>query len=127
MFNAQTFLRLDALASGAVGAILLILVNPAKDELGLPTAFSVIAGIGILAWAAFVGRVSTNPTHSLVAEIIVLNLVYVAGSLALAVADWIALTDLGVAVVLAQAFVVLALTIGQYIGLRADDRAMVTA
>lgn len=127
MNNVRTFLRLDALASGGVGLLLLVLVGPAKDELGLPTAFSISAGILILGWAAFVGWVSKNPTRGMVTEVIALNLVYVAGSLALAVADWIALTDLGVAIVIAQALAVLGLTIGQYAGLRAEENTLVSA
>ena len=127
MFDIRTFLRLDALASGGVGALLLVLASPAESELGLPIVFSVIAGIGILAWAGFVAWVSVKAPRPLVAEVIGLNLVYVAGSLALAVADWVALTDLGVVIVIAQAVAVLGLTIGQYVGYRADDRTLVAA
>lgn len=127
MLNIRTFLRLDALASGGVGLLLLVLANPAKDELGLPIAFSVIAGLGILAWAGFVGWVSIKAPRPLVAEVIALNLVYVAASLALAVADWVDLTDLGVAVVVAQAVAVLGLTVGQFVGFRADDRTPAAA
>lgn len=127
MFTLRTFLRLDALASGAVGALLLVLAGPAKDELGLPIAFSVIAGIAIVGWAAFVGWVSVKASRPLVREVIALNLVYVLASLALAVADWVALTDLGVVLVVAQAAAVLVLTLGQYAGLRAEDRELVSA
>lgn len=127
MFNIRTFLRLDAVASGGVGLLLLVLAGPAKDELGLPIAFSVIAGIAILAWAGFVAWVSVKAPRPLVVEVIALNLVYVAGSLALAVADWVDLTDLGVGIVVAQAIAVLGLTIGQYAGYRADDRTTVPA
>lgn len=127
MPNLRTFLRLDALASGGVGLLLLVLANPAEDELGLPVAFSVIAGLVILAWAGFVSWVSIKAPRPLVTEVIALNLVYVAGSLALAVADWVELTDVGVGVVVAQAVAVLGLTVGQYVGLRADDRTAVPA
>lgn len=127
MFNIRTFLRLDAVASGGVGLLLLVLAGPAKDELGLPIAFSVIAGLGILAWAGFVAWVSVKAPRPLVVEVIALNLVYVAGSLALAVADWVELTDLGVGIVVAQAIAVLGLTVGQYVGYRAGGRTAALA
>lgn len=127
MLNLRTLLRLDALASGGVGALLLALAGPAKDALGLPIAFSVIAGIAILGWATFVGWVSIRAPRPLVKEVIALNAVYVVASLALAVAPWVALTDLGVGLVVAQAAAVLALTLGQYAALRVDDRELVVA
>lgn len=127
MFDTRTFLRLDALASGGVGALLLVLVQPVESELGLPVTFSVITGLLILGWAGFVGWVSIAVNPALVREVIALNLVYVAGSIVLAVADWFPLTDLGVAIVIAQAVAVLGLTVGQYVGYRADDRTLVAA
>lgn len=123
MLNIRTFLRLDALASGGVGLLLLVLCKPAESELSLPITFSVVAGIAILGWAAFVGWVSVAANRALVKEVIGLNLLYVAGSLALVVADWATLTDLGAVIVVAQAVAVLGLTVGQYLGLRAEDPA----
>lgn len=132
MFDLRTVLRLDALASGALGVLLLVLFNPAEDELGLPVALSVTVGVLLLGWAGFVGWVAQRPSRSLVAEVVALNLGYVVASAVFAFADWVALTDLGVAFVLVQAVAVLGFAAGQILGLRtsdlgSDDRQTVAA
>ena len=127
MINVRTFLRLDALASGALGVLLLVLVKPAEDELGMPIGFTVASALLMIGWAAFVGWVSIEARRPLVKEVIALNVVYVAASLLIAVEDWVALKDLGVAFVLVQGLAVLGLTVGQFIGFRADDRTPVPA
>lgn len=127
MFDLRTVLRLDALASGGLGVLLLVLFDPAEDELGLPGALSVTVGILLLGWAGFVGWVAQHPSRSLVTEVVALNLVYVVASAVFAFADWVALTDLGVAFVLVQAVAVLGLVAGQIAGLRHHDREPVAA
>ncbi len=127
MPDLRTFLRLDAFASGGVGVLLLVLINPAEDELGLPVGFTIGAALVMIGWAAFVSWVSTTSSRALANEVVALNVVYVVISVVITVADWIDLTDLGVAFVLAQAAVVLGLTVGQYAGLRAEDRELVAA
>lgn len=127
MFDLRTVLRLDALASGALGVLLLVLFDPADDELGLPVALSVTVGILLLGWAGFVGWVAQRPSRSLVTEVVALNLVYVVASAVFAFAERVALTDLGVAFVLVQAAAVLGLAAGQVAGLRTNDRAPVAA
>jgi hypothetical protein len=114
----NTFLRLDALASGALGLLLLVLTGPAEDELGMPVGFSIGAALVMLGWAGFVVWVAAHPSRGFVTEVVALNLVYVAASVLVAVTDWVALTDLGVVLVLAQALAVLGLTAGQFAGLR---------
>lgn len=125
MFDLRTVLRLDALASGGLGVLLLVLFDPAGDELGLPVALSVTVGVLLLGWAGFVSWVAQRPSRPLVTEVIVLNLGYVVASVVLAFSDWVALTDLGVAVVLVQAVAVLGFAAGQVVGLRTSDRAPV--
>lgn len=132
MFDLRTMLRLDALASGGVGVLLLVLLNPAEDELGLPVALSVTVGVLLLGWAGFVGWLAQRPSRPLVTEVIALNLGYVVASVVFAFADWVALTDLGVAFVLVQAVAVLGFAGGQILGLRtsgrgSDDRQPVAA
>lgn len=117
MFDLRTVLRLDAAASGTLGLLLLVLFSPARGELGLPVAFSLIVGAALVAWAAFVTWVSTTVDRTWVKEVIALNVVYVGASVALVLEEWIALTELGVAFVLVQAVAVLGLTVAQMAGL----------
>ena len=121
-----TALRLDVLASGGLGLLLLLLTGPAEDELGMPVGFTVAAALVMLGWAGFVARVSMHPSRGLVQEVVALNLVYVAASVLVAVTGWVSLTDLGVAFVLVQGLAVLGLTVWQFAGLRAGDREVVS-
>jgi hypothetical protein len=114
-------LQLDAVASGGMGVLLLVLFSPAEDELGLPVALSVTVGVLLLGWAGFVTWVAQKPSRGLVREVIGLNLVYVVLSVVFAFADWVSLTDLGVAFVLVQAAAVVGFVAGQVVGLRSDD------
>jgi hypothetical protein len=113
MLDLRTVLRLDAAASGGLGVLLLLLFSPAEDELGLPVALSVAVGALLLAWAGFVTWVASGPSRTRVSAVIGLNLAYVAGSVALALADGVDLTGLGVAFLLVQAVAVLGLTARQ--------------
>jgi hypothetical protein len=121
MLGLRNVLRLDAAASGGLGALLLVLVGPAEDNLGLPVAMSVTAGVLLLAWAGFVALVARNPARSLVREVIGVNLLYVAASAVFAWVDRVDLTGLGVAVVLVQAVAVLCLTAMQIACARLDQ------
>lgn len=119
MFDLRTVLRLDALASGGLGALLLVASGPAEELLGLPVALSLTVGGLLLAWAGLVAWVSTHLRRSWVAEVVALNVAYVVASVVLALAGWVALTGLGVAFVLVQAVAVLGLTAAQAASLRA--------
>lgn len=118
MFDLRTILRLDALASGGLGALLLVASGPAEELLGLPVALSLTVGGLLVAWAGFVGWVSTHLRRSWVAEVVVLNVAYVVASVVFALAGWVELTSLGVAFVLVQAVAVLGLTAVQAASLR---------
>lgn len=113
MFDLRTVLRLDAVASGGLGLLLLMLFAPAEDLLGLPVALSLGVGAFLLAWAAFVGWVSTHLARSWVMEVVALNGAWVVASVVFVLAGWVPLTALGVAFVLAQAAVVLLFVVGQ--------------
>jgi hypothetical protein len=127
MFTLRHALRLDAVASGSLGVLLLVLFDPAADELGLPVPLSVTVGLLLLGWAGFVGWVSRRAARPLVREVVALNGVYVVASVVFAVAGRASLTGLGVAFVLVQAAAVLAFIALQIAGLRRDDRVPVPA
>lgn len=110
MFDIRTALRLDALASGALGLLLAALAGVLDGPLGLPVALSVVVGLGLLAWAAFVAWVAATARPGLVREVIVLNVVWVLASVVYAIAARDQLTGLGTAFVVVQAAAVAGLT-----------------
>ncbi|MDJ0360504.1 hypothetical protein [Rhodococcus sp. H29-C3] len=110
MNQIRTLLRLDAVASGGLGVVLVALAGVLKDPLGLDVTLSVVVGLGLLAWAGVVTWVSANPTPALVREVVVLNLVWVAASITFVIGGWGGLTGWGVVFVLAQALAVATLT-----------------
>ncbi|QCB50390.1 hypothetical protein E5720_04800 [Rhodococcus sp. PAMC28707] len=114
MNQIRTLLRLDAVASGGLGVVLVALAEVLEDPLGLAVTLSVVVGLGLLAWTGFVTWVSAHPTPALVREVFVLNLVWVAASITFAIGGWGGLTGWGVLFVLAQALAVAALTALQY-------------
>jgi hypothetical protein len=120
MFDLRTALRLDALASGGVGALLLGLAGVLEEPLGLPVVLSAVVGAGLLGWAGLVGWISIGASEALAKEVVIGNLVYVGASVALASAGWVDLTGLGVAFVLAQAGAVVGLTGLQVLALRGE-------
>lgn len=110
MTDIRTVLRLDALASGGLGALLLALARVLDEPLGLNVTFSTLVGVGLLAWAGFVAWVSRDARALWVTDVVLLNVVWIAGSVAFAIGRWGGLAEWGVAFVLAQAAVVAILT-----------------
>jgi hypothetical protein len=112
-------LRLDALASGAIGAGFLALNAVLDDWLGTPAALTVGTGLFLLAYAGFVWFVaSRRPLRRAgVLAVIALNLFWVAGSVLYA-AYGDDLTALGVAFTLVQAAAVLGFAVLEAVGLR---------
>ncbi|MCZ4076422.1 hypothetical protein O1W68_00540 [Rhodococcus sp. H36-A4] len=110
MNQIRTLLRLDALASGGLGVLLVALADVLEGPLGLDVTLSVVVGVGLLAWAGFLAWVAVHPSPSMVLEVVVLNLVWVAASIIFAIGGWGGLTGWGVLFVLAQALAVAALT-----------------
>ncbi|WP_216216078.1 hypothetical protein [Amycolatopsis aidingensis] len=117
MRDLRMVLRVDAVASGGLGVLLVALSGVLDGLFGLPVLLSVLAGAGLVVWAAFLGWVSVGLAPGLVREVVLGNLVWVLASVAFAVAAWSELTGLGIAFVLAQAAVVLGLLVLQATGL----------
>ncbi|MGC7098636.1 hypothetical protein ACPZ19_28530 [Amycolatopsis lurida] len=115
MFELRNVLRMDALASGALGLVLAALCAVLAEPLGIPVPVSLIAGVGLVGWAAFVGWVSSGLRPGMVREVISINVLYVLGSAAYAFLG--GLTGLGTAFVLVQAVAVLGLSAFQLAGL----------
>jgi hypothetical protein len=114
----RTALRIDAVASGGLGAILLTFCRSLDEPLGLPVLVSASVGVGLLAWAGAVGWISIDAHEPLAREVVVANVVWVLASGAFAVSGWVDLTGLGVTFVLGQALAVAVVTGMQVRGLR---------
>lgn len=117
MRDLRMVLRVDAVASAALGVLLIALAGVLDGLLGLPVPLSILAGSGLLIWAAFVARVLANSAPALVRDVIAGNVIWVLASLGYVVLAWSGLSALGVLFVLAQALVVLALAGLQTAGL----------
>lgn len=113
----RTPLRLDALASGALGVLLLALASVLDELLGLPPALSIGVGAGLVAWALLVAWVAREARPALVKEVVALNVVWVVGSFVLVLADPVGLTGLGTAFVVVQSLAVAAITTWQVVAL----------
>jgi hypothetical protein len=115
----------DAVASGATGLLMIAGAGLLEDLLGLPTALMREAGLALIPFVALVAYVGTRETISrpAVQTVIALNALWVVGSLALLVTDYVAPTALGYAFVIAQAAAVAVLAALQYVGLRRPEAA----
>ncbi len=119
-------LKLDALATGAVGALMLLAAGtvvgverPFVVLLGTPVALLAPVGLFLIVYAAFVWivgsrRVSRPGAWAAVA----INAVYAVGCVVVVAAGWLPLSALGVAFVFAQAAAVALFAALQYLGLR---------
>lgn len=119
----RTVLRLDAIASGAIGVAFLAAAGALQDHLGTPNALTRGTGAFLVAYAAFVLFVSTRPKGGLVGLVIGLNLCWAVDSVVHAAADN-GLTALGVAFTLVQAVAVLGFAALENLGLRKARRAV---
>ncbi|MFI1378872.1 hypothetical protein [Embleya sp. NPDC020886] len=119
-------LRLDAIATGAVGLAALAGCAAFDGALGLPTAF--LAGLGafLLLYASAVWRVAgrSAPHRIGVRVVIALNLMWFADSLVMAGAGWLDPTGLGTTLVVLQAIAVLGFADLQIFGLRKANRSV---
>jgi hypothetical protein len=113
-------LRLDALASGALGLLSLAAAPALDPRLGVPIGLLWPVGGALLVWAAALGLAASRPAigRSIAWSVVTLNVLWVAASAAAVVAGWLPLTALGTAVVVAQAVAVAALADMQLVGLR---------
>jgi len=113
-------LRLDAAITAANGLAYLAAFWLLDGALGVPGAF--LAGVGafLLAFAAFVGRLSAQPSpaRGAVIAVIAANVLWALDSALLLAADWFTPTTAGQVVVALQAVGVAGLAALQYAGLR---------
>ena len=110
--NASSSLRrallLDAAASGATGALMLLAAGPLAGLTQLPPGLLQAAGAVLIPYAAFVLWLARRPfpARSLVLAVIALNVLWAAESAAILALGWVAPNALGQAFVLVQALVV---------------------
>ena len=117
-------LRLDAIATGAVGVLLIAAAPFIADRLGPPTALSRTSGALLVAWAIVVALVAQRPSAQGVRAVIGVNLAWAVASVAYALVDD-RLTAPGVTLTLLQAAAVLAFAALQTVGLRKPNEAAV--
>jgi hypothetical protein len=103
--DIRVVLRLDAVASGAIGVLLLAFGWTLDEVLGTPLALSVPAGVFLLVWATALIVLSSRTTVSrgAVREVVVVNALWAVGSVVLVLAGWFDLTALGTGFLLVQA------------------------
>ena len=113
-------LLVDAAASGTMGLAFAMASRPVSGLLGLPAVILFWVGLFLVAFAGFLIWLARRPSmpRSLVGAVVVGNLLWVAGSLAILPAGLVDLTGLGVAVVLVQAAAVAGFAAIEYGGLR---------
>ena len=115
-------LRLDALASGALGALSLAAAPTLDPLLGVPTGLLWPVGGALLVWAAAPWLAASRPVvgRPIAWSVIALNALWVAASVLAVAAGWLPLTAPGAVFAIAQAVAVAALAEVQLLGLRRD-------
>ncbi|MFI7052424.1 hypothetical protein ACIBLB_10245 [Streptosporangium canum] len=113
-------LKQDAMGSGANGVVYVAAAAIFGELFGLPAAFLYPIGAFLVAWAAALFLIASRATMSKAAVGIVMavNVAWVVASAELLIAGWFPLTNLGTALVIAQAIVVAGFTGLQLAGLR---------
>lgn len=125
MLRSSSLLRqallADAVASLAMGALLVLGAGALAPLLGLPRLLLLVAGLLLLPWAVCVFWLARQavPPRRLAWAVVALNLVWVADSLLLLASGLVQPTALGTFFVLAQALAVAALAAAQALGLGA--------
>lgn len=111
--------RLDAAATGALAVVLLAAAPFVDGLVGIATPLLYGFGALLLAYALVLElAVARQPRPALVWEVILLNVLWVAASVAVVLTDALTLTTFGTVVVLAQAAAVAVLADLQYLALR---------
>lgn len=116
----RTILRIDGWSTAVFGVIMLAAAQPLSGPLGLPTAWSIPFGVAMLGGAAALGLIAGYPRipARYVAFVVAGNALSCVALLALAFADVIPLTGLGVAFMLVGALVVAIYAGLELVGLR---------
>lgn len=114
----------DAIASGAMGLLLVLAAAPLGDWFGLPVGLVREVGLILMPYAALLACLASRAkTPRLPAQFVVAgNVLWVAGSLLLLVSGVVSPTRLGIAFVIGQALIVAILAEVQLIGLRRQQR-----
>jgi hypothetical protein len=113
-------LKLDAVATGAVG-LLSLAAGPALDgPLGIPISLLMPVGLFLIVYAAVIWVVATRRRLSRPAAwtAVAINMVYAVDALLVLVSGWFTLTVLGTAFVLFQAAAVALFAAAQFYALR---------
>jgi hypothetical protein len=111
-------LRADAVVSGLNGVAYLLLAGPLADLLGLPAGAVLAVGVFLLVYGAAVWMVGERPLPAAVRTVVVGNLLWTAGSIAVVAADVGTPTPIGAAWLVLQAVVVAGFAVLQLTGLR---------
>lgn len=113
-------LKLDAVASGALGALSVAASLVMDDLLSTLLALLVLVGAFLVIWAAALWVLASRPQISRTAlwSVIGLNLLYAAGAIVVAMVGWFPLSALGTAFVLTQAAAVALVAAAQVYALR---------
>jgi hypothetical protein len=125
-------LRLDAVASGGVGLVLLLAAPFLDGTLGLSVVTQRVLGVLLVAWAPLLLTLASRPSirRGPVWAVLVVNVLWVLETGVALVAGVFPLTGLGVAFMIVQAVTVLVLTELQWMGLRRlqdQDRSVAPA
>jgi hypothetical protein len=127
----STFLRrvlfADAATCIVTGLLMTLGSGLLKQFLGLPAGLLRYAGISLLPFAAFLVYLATRENLSPLSvwTVIVLNALWTIDSLLLLLTGWVAPTELGYTLVIAQAVGVAVFACLEYVGLRRSATATV--
>lgn len=113
-------MKLDALATGAVGLLLLAAGWALDGVLGTPLSLLVPVGLVLTVYALAIWMAGSHShiSKQAVSAAIVINLLWTVSSIVVVVAGWFSLTGLGIAFVLAQAAAVALFADLQFLGMR---------
>lgn len=117
-------LRLDGAVSGLAGIACLLLAGWLAGVLGAPDAAVLAVGAFLMIYGASLLVLASldAPPRLLLWGIVGGNALWVLGSVALALSDWISPGTLGLVLLLGQAMIVFGFTELQYLGLRRSLR-----
>lgn len=117
----HTILRLNSAFSGFFSLVFLLFPAKAASWLGIPSTSAVlIAGILLLGWGIFVSQLvrRSQISSTRVWVVILGDLAWVFGSMALLLGSWLPLTKAGIWFIAFVADIVLVFAVVQYLGLK---------
>ena len=127
--NPTSLLRkalwLDAVSSGGMAVLLLLLADALSPLLGLDAAWLRGVGVSFVPFVALVAWTASRERTPRVAAgwVVALNALWVVGCLAIALSGWLQPTTLGTVFIVAQALFVGVMAECQFIGLKREGRA----